>query len=275
MYESYIFNVDPEKPYDHSISLSTLDRIIYEDCHYEGGRVYALHEKVSEEPYYYSLDYLARKVGCDYQQAEEFKDYFQELDATEQMIDVFAEWVRKSGVDKGLEYFRKLSQELRAVTRVSEEDALELECRNNDGGFDPYGFHTIGEGEYIPEWEHTQPQWYQTLLHKIDRASYERLKEFGKRLYNDNYLNEDQKRVAFDRYNRRKKRLDYELRKNLKPTARNFLRKVRTATPRNIGRVGAFLYKAQQGEIDTADPPTEAEWWLIWKDYQNRKTSFK
>jgi len=254
----------------HISQMSTFERMDFEDLELCGDKLLAPHENIVDMPYYLTLEYLSKKIGGDLMLLEEYRDLLIDLEADKATCHEFEKWVNEKGIEPAIRYLKMLLIEM-AVCNPGNEDYLTRMRDEENDSFDPMSWHKVGclYEELEPlSWMDHQPRWYQQLIHTIDQAKdLDALSIMGKRLYQMN-LTHDQASVAFDRYQICKSCLKSKIK--LSPTARGLIGKINRANG-NLGRLGAWLYKLQQGVIKMANLPTRHEWSIIWKAYRARK----
>jgi len=252
----------------HVSDMSGLDRIIFEDCDLSAGKVVAPHMNLKPYPHWLCPEYIARKIGCRLKEAADLLDCWVILDPTHEMIETFISWVKAKGVEKALAYFEKLAMALAEVENMDPDDVTEPPEPAYDSP-DLYRYHTVGEYEDDDKvWLELQPGWYQALVKKVQKCKdLDSLAALGKETYQLK-LSRGQAGVFWTEYNIRKSTLESKIK--LGPTARAFIQRITRANG-NLASLGAWLYKAQQGEIKVANPPEKHEWTVIWKTYQQRR----
>lgn len=65
-YDIFCHDDHGEGQYQQDHLVSSLERFIYEECDYVGGKAVAAHENTTVCPYYLTVDYLARKMDIPY-----------------------------------------------------------------------------------------------------------------------------------------------------------------------------------------------------------------
>lgn len=275
MEDNDIFELDIEQPYDYAQRMGSLERMLYEDARYEKDRVYVLRENLEERPAYLRLESLARKFRVTPKEAWELREHLEALDATKEMVDVFARWTRRKGKEGALRYFSGLAGEIRQAERTSGEDALTLEGRlQGEESFEAFSWQPLGDVPGVVPWERRQPKPYQALLRRIEKLPYEQLPAMGRKLYEDAHLTKEQKAVAFDTYQRRKQALEAQAKRFASPGARNLLQRIQEASNGDIPRLGLYLYRAQRGEAGINPMPREREWNFLWRAYHARRDAY-
>ncbi|MBW2026574.1 MAG: hypothetical protein JRI90_14575 [Deltaproteobacteria bacterium] len=246
----------------HVSDMSNLDRIIFEDCDLSAGKVVAPHMNLKPYPHWLCPEYIARKIGCGLKEAADLLDCWVILDPTHEMIETFISWVKARGVEKALAYFEKLAMALAEVENMDPDDVTESPEPAYDAP-DLYRYHIVGEyDDEDKTWIELQPGWYQALVKKVQTCKdLDSLAALGKETYQLN-LSRSQAGVFWTEYNIRKLRLESKI--ELGPTARAFIQRITRANG-NLASLGAWLYKAQQGEIKVSNPPEKHEWTVIWK----------
>jgi len=253
----------------HVSDMSCLDRVVFEDCCSVSGKVTAPHLNLTPYPHWLCPEYVARKAGCELKQAVDLLDCWVILDADRRMVETFISWVEERGADKALPYFERLAMALAEVENVDPEDATEPEGPEYDAP-DLYAYHPVGEycrdGE--PKWMDRQPDWYRDLIAEVKACpDLDTLRALGKDVYAKD-LTHDQAGVFWTEYNLAKGKLERQVK--LGSAARSFVARIAKANG-NLGSLGAWLYRAQQGKVKVANPPTRNEWTVIWKAYGERK----
>lgn len=258
----------------HVSEMSGLDRIVFEDCGLVSGKVAAPHMNLKSYPHWLCPEYVARKIGCDLQDAANLLDCWVMLDPTQEMVETFISWVKAKGVEKALPYFEKLAIALAEVENIDPDDVTESDEPEYEAP-DLYRYHTIGEYEEDEDedkpWMELQPGWYQYLIRKVQACSdLDSLSIIGKEVYQRN-LNRGQAGVFWTEYNLRKTKLERGIK--LGPVARSMIQRITKANG-NLASLGAWLYKVQQGQVKVANPPEKHEWTVIWKTYHEQKLEY-
>ena len=253
----------------HVSEMSSLDRIIFEDCDLSAGKVVAPHLNYNSHPYYLCPEYVAKRIGCSLRDAATLVDCWSILDATQEMVETFISWVKARWIEKGISYFERLAKAAAEAEAIDPEDVTEDPEPYGDVP-DTYSYHVIGE---YPEddntpWIEKQPRWFRKLIEKVKKCNkLDELTKIGKEVYQSK-LSRDQAGVFWTEYNLKKSQLEQSI--TLSPTASVFIRKI-AGSNGNLASLGAYLYKVQQGKIKVANPPSKHEWTIIWKAYQERK----
>jgi hypothetical protein len=254
----------------HVSEMSGLDRIIFEDCDLVSGKVVAPHLNLTPYPHWLCLEYVARKIGCDFQEAANLLDCWLMLDPTHEMVETFISWVKIRGVEKALPYFERLAMALAEVENIDPDDVTESDEPEYETP-DLYRYHTVGEYEEDEEekpWMELQPQWYQSLIRKLQNCmDLDNLASMGRDVY-QRELNRGQASVFWYEYHRQKATLEGNIK--LGPVARSMIQRIAKANG-NLASLGAWLYKVQQGQVKVANPPEKHEWTVIWKTYHEQK----
>lgn len=254
----------------HVSQMSPFERMDFEDLELCGDKILAPHENIVDLPYYLTLEYLAKKIGGDLHVLAEYRDLLIDLEADKAICEEFERWIKEKGIDETIRYLKMLVIEM-AVCNPSNEDYLTRSRPEENDSFETIGWHKVGsihEEEEPLSWTVKQPDWYQKLLITINTAKdLDTLSALGKKIYQMN-LTHDQASVAFTRYQIRKNYLKSKIK--LSPTAKGLIARISKANG-NLGAIGAWLYKLQQGVIKIANLPSKHEWSIIWEAYQAKK----
>ena len=140
----------------HTSKLPQLDRMILEDCVFNGdplggGKVLAPHINVKDSPSYHLKPEAIQKqiqqagIICTFYQAKTLSDCWIIIEATPKMIKTFILWIKIKGTDKAVAYFEHLATEL-AEVEVCEDEFIaqdDADPEENDHT-DIYKYHPIG-----------------------------------------------------------------------------------------------------------------------------------
>lgn len=254
----------------HISNMSTFERMDFEYLEHSGDKLLMPHENIVDMPYYLTLEYLSKKIGGDIALLKQYRDLLIDFEADKATCVQFEKWVKERGLEAAISYLTMLVSEM-AACKPSDEDYITKMRDKETDFFNPIAWHKVGSIYEEPEqicWMDKQPEWYQEFILTIDKAKdLESLSGIGKKLYNMN-ITHDQASVAFDRYRIRKNYLKKKIK--LSPTATGLISKINKANG-NLGRVGYWLYKLQQGAIKITTLPSKYEWSVIWKTYRAKK----
>lgn len=255
--------------------LTQRERELFEsaDFDYAGGVLLERQSRESGVPEYLRIDSIMRRTKMSRKQAMLYRKYLTRI--APNLYRTFEDWMKKRGIEKGLKYFRFLSE------RLHEEDTTSSDYLQNRGSesYTPDYWRPLDEAE--TPWLAKQPAWIVdfTLAPRRYR-NLRQLRAFGRGCYESSrterptplqkrylMLSHDQQSVFWTNYTLQKARLEDEVR--LGATARALINRIHKA--KNLPALGAKLYKIQHGEIHVRDPPSSDEWRKIWAEYQHRK----
>jgi len=273
-------------------SLSHGQRLYFESADFEvqAGVILKRHEITTPDnvPERLRIDnILLRHRNMNKTQAAQYKDYMLRSDFTyPAAIAEMDKRLRLEGVDNTLSYLEKMAYEMEACD-VGIDDALHP--RNQDDAIMPtYGFHKIDTMYVQPiemPWMLKQPELVRRLittpkrctnlnqLRNLGKACYEAEKAANPAPYQKVYrtMNNNQKSIFWDAYNRKKRELmeGYKL----SNTGKALVKRISTARKQELPRLKANLVRLQKGQIKMRDPPSLQEWDVVWYYFTQRNAS--
>ena len=256
---------------DHTLAMSRLDRIIFEDCGFSGSQVQAPHLNINDIPYYRRPEVIARKATISLQQARDLCQFWSTIGDTQPMVKEYLKWIVAKGIGPALKYFGNLAAQLSDAECVSPEEFLAgLEA--DPVAPNEYSYHPVGEREEEDDYyEDIAPMWMTRILQKMERAqSMEDLAEIGKKAFGA-YMG-SHTGTFWMHYNARK----IQLTPKLSVKAKEIIAFIGACKTRmRLGKVGKRLYELQaesqrvEGNLAIAD----SDWTSIWEAYRERKES--
>ena len=246
---------------NHTLEMSGLDRIIFEDCVFSGGQVQAPHVNINDVPYYRRPETIARKAKCSLEHAADLCQFWSTIGNTQSMVKEFVAWVQAKGISPALKYFGNLAAQLGEAECVSPEEfimSLGVEVIPNE-----YRYHPIGEKE-TPEldyYEDIAPGWLKGILRNIEQAkTTEVLSAIGKQAFEAHMGVHTG--TFWMHYNAKKAELTPELSQK----AEEIIEFIHKSNGYRLGKVGKRLFELQaEGELSKPD------WSRIWEAYHKRK----
>ena len=278
-----------------------LDRQVWEDIPREMREVVAAHDVGDTCPRHLRPEFIAAKARCSRQEAIQLADALAVLDANERVAGEIFRWVRHRGAEATLGYLHKFLVAVAEVETEKQDDFADIptaklreyaralgepprfgrhhviaavqraeERLNDHTEPETIGYHKLGDDGTEDDWVSRQPPWFQMLLAKVKAcASVDDLKEIGKAVFASNVTG-DRASVFWSFYNVRKRYLESRL--HLSRTAHNFISRIHSAGPTQLGALGRNLYKLQRGVIK-GPVFRPHEWTAIWAAYNEAKAA--
>ena len=278
-----------------------LDRQVWEGIPREMREVVAAHDVGDTCPRHLRPEFIAAKARCSRQEAIQLADALAVLDANERVAGEIFRWVRHRGAEATLGYLHKFLVAVAEVETEKQDDFADIptaklreyaralgepprfgrhhviaavqraeERLNDHTEPETIGYHKLGDDGTEDDWVSRQPPWFQMLLAKVKAcASVDDLKEIGKAVFASNVTG-DRASVFWSFYNIRKRYLESRL--HLSRTAQNFISRIRSAGPTQLGALGRNLYKLQRGVIK-GPVFRPHEWTAIWAAYNEAKAA--
>jgi hypothetical protein len=139
-----VFDNPPDNMEPMPSDLTGCEVIDFEDLRKKGGRVIGRHDAIVDLPWFFTAQFVSRRLQCTVAEAKALSDYWQALEFTEAMVSAAISEVKD--VPAAIAQYQALADAVKALA-IDPEDAMEH--RPDCFAHNPVD---VGSNEFNPEW---------------------------------------------------------------------------------------------------------------------------